>query len=39
VAPAYAKLGTRVELMVRGKALSAAIVPLPFVAHRYAGRS
>ena len=28
--------GTRVHLMVRGKPLSAHIVPLPFVPHRYA---
>jgi aminomethyltransferase len=34
----YAQAGTPVNLMVRGKALSAAVVPLPFVAHRYARR-
>jgi len=28
--------GTPVNLMVRGKALSAAVAPLPFVPHRYA---
>jgi aminomethyltransferase len=31
-----AGVGTRVLLMVRGKALPAAVAPLPFVAHRYA---
>jgi aminomethyltransferase len=31
----YAEAGTPVNLMVRGKALSAEIVPLPFVPHRY----
>jgi aminomethyltransferase len=36
VAAAHAKAGTRVDLMVRGKPLPAAIVPLPFVPHRYA---
>jgi aminomethyltransferase len=36
VAAGYAAPGTPVNLMVRGKALGAAIVPLPFVAHRYA---
>ena len=39
VAAEYAKPGTSVKLVVRGKALSASIVPLPFVAHRYAGKS
>jgi aminomethyltransferase len=37
VAAAYAEAGTPVNLMVRGRALGAGIVPLPFVAHRYAG--
>jgi aminomethyltransferase len=37
VAAAYAEAGTPVNLMVRGKALGAGIVPLPFVPHRYAG--
>ena len=32
---AYAEPGRPVNLMVRGKALSATVVPLPFVAHRY----
>jgi aminomethyltransferase len=32
----HAKAGTPVSLMVRGKALSATVAPLPFVAHRYA---
>jgi glycine cleavage system T protein (aminomethyltransferase) len=36
VAAAHAKAGTRVDLMVRGKPLPAAIMPLPFVPHRYA---
>jgi aminomethyltransferase len=31
-----AEPGTPVNLMVRGKALSASVVPLPFVTHRYA---
>jgi aminomethyltransferase len=31
----YAAPGTSVNLMVRGKALTASVVPLPFVAHRY----
>src|SRR5205807_2282564 len=34
-----AKAGTAVNLIVRGKALSAAIAPLPFVPHRYARKS
>jgi len=34
-APA-ASAGTAVALLVRGKALGAAVVPLPFVPHRYA---
>jgi aminomethyltransferase len=32
----YAEPGTPVNLIVRGKAMSASVVPLPFVAHRYA---
>jgi aminomethyltransferase len=35
----YAETGTPVNLMVRGKALSATVVPLPFVPHRYARKS
>ena len=31
----HAEVGTPVNLMVRGKALPAAIAPLPFVPHRY----
>jgi len=27
--------GTRLELMVRGKALPALVAPMPFVPHRY----
>jgi aminomethyltransferase len=38
VAAAQARPGERVSLMVRNKALGAAIVPLPFLAHRYASR-
>jgi aminomethyltransferase len=33
------KAGTPVNLMVRGKALSAAVAPLPFVPHRYARKT
>ena len=36
VAADRAAVGTPVNLMVRGKALSAAVAPLPFVPHRYA---
>jgi aminomethyltransferase len=32
----YASDGTPVNLMVRGKALRAAVAPMPFVPHRYA---
>ncbi|KAB2916035.1 MAG: glycine cleavage system aminomethyltransferase GcvT [Hyphomicrobiaceae bacterium] len=35
----YASPGTPVNLMVRGKALAAEIVTLPFVPHRYARKS
>jgi aminomethyltransferase len=35
VAPALASPGSRLQLMVRGKALSASVVPLPFLPHRY----
>jgi aminomethyltransferase len=35
----YAREGTPVNLMVRGKALSAAVTPLPFVPHRYARKT
>ncbi len=38
VAAAHARPGERVSLMVRNKPLGAAIVPLPFLAHRYASR-
>ena len=38
VAADRAAVGTPVNLMVRGKALSAAVAPLPFVPHRYARR-
>jgi aminomethyltransferase len=37
VAAGYANAGTPVNLIVRGKALAAEIVPLPFVPHRYFG--
>jgi aminomethyltransferase len=36
VAADRSEAGTPVNLMVRGKALSAAVAPLPFVPHRYA---
>ena len=36
VAREYAADGTALELMVRGKALPAAVAPTPFVPHRYA---
>ncbi|GGG33789.1 aminomethyltransferase [Caldovatus sediminis] len=36
VARAHAADGTALALMVRGKALPARVVPLPFVPHRYA---
>ncbi len=35
----YAEAGTPVNLMVRGKALSASVVPMPFTPHRYASKS
>jgi aminomethyltransferase len=35
VAAAYAAPGTRLELMVRGQALPAAVASLPFVPHTY----
>jgi glycine cleavage system T protein (aminomethyltransferase) len=35
----YAEIGAPVNLMVRDKALRAAIAPLPFVPHRYAQKS
>ena len=39
VKASYAEPGKPVNLMVRGKALSAAVAPLPFVPHRYARKS
>jgi aminomethyltransferase len=36
VATAFAADGTELALMVRGKALPARVVPMPFVPHRYA---
>jgi aminomethyltransferase len=36
---AYAGVGTPVNLMVRGKALGARVVPLSFVRHRYARKT
>lgn len=39
VRASYAEHGKPVNLMVRGKALSATIAPLPFVPHRYARKS
>ncbi len=38
VAAGAAKAGTRVSLMVRGKALPAEVAALPFVPHNYKGR-
>ena len=38
VQSAHAMPGTQVNLMVRGKALAASVVPLPFFPHRYARR-
>ena len=35
VQPAYAADGTRLTLMLRGKAVAARVAPLPFVPHRY----
>jgi aminomethyltransferase len=37
VAARYAGPGTAVSLLVRGRPLEAAVTPLPFVPHRYAG--
>ena len=31
----FAALGTKLELMVRGKALAAVVAPMPFVPHGY----
>lgn len=39
VAADYAAAGTPVNLMVRGKAMSASVVAMPFVPHRYASKS
>ena len=39
VKASFAEPGKPLNLMVRGKALSAAVVPLPFVPHRYARKS
>jgi len=39
VEAAHAKLGTPLSLMVRGKALPAAVAPLPFAPHRYARKT
>jgi aminomethyltransferase len=39
VASDRSAIGTPVNLMVRGKALSAAVARLPFVAHRYARKT
>lgn len=39
VAADRSEVGTPVNLMVRGKALSAAVAPLPFVPHRYARKT
>jgi aminomethyltransferase len=39
VKASFAEPGKPVNLMVRGKALSASVVPLPFVLHRYARKA
>ena len=39
VRTSYAEPGKPVNLMVRGKALSASVAPLPFVPHRYVRKS
>ena len=39
VEAAHAEVGTPLSLMVRGKALAAAVAPLPFVPHRYARKT
>jgi aminomethyltransferase len=39
VPPAFAAPGTRLLLSVRGRELAAAVVPLPFVPHRYFRKS
>ena len=39
VKASYAEPGKPVNLMVRGKALSASVAPLPFVPHRYVRKS
>lgn len=36
VGAAHAKVGTKLQLMVRGKPLPAEVAPLPFAPHRYA---
>jgi aminomethyltransferase len=36
VARSHAADGTALDLMVRGRALPARVVPLPFTPHRYA---
>ena len=35
VATGFSAPGTGLELMIRGQARSATVVPLPFVPHRY----
>jgi aminomethyltransferase len=35
VETAFAADGTKIDLMVRGKAVPAKVAPLPFVAHQY----
>ena len=36
IAADRAEVGTPVNLMVRGKALTGTVAPLPFIPHRYA---
>jgi len=39
VTPPHAAIGTKVQLVVRGKPLPAEIAPMPFAPHRYARKS
>lgn len=39
VSAGYAAVGTPVNLMVRGKAMGASVVAMPFTPHRYASKS
>ena len=35
VAPEFASIGTRINAIVRGKAVPMEVIAMPFVAHRY----